>query len=104
MPTPTPTPGAQEAEGPGGGANRNSVGILSLPGGQVTTVEQIGSFRMPEESSTWLGMHKGTGCLLEITRNQGPWLQPGDQVALEIQCLGILANQVEPVSSQNGAL
>ena len=46
----------------------------------------------------------GTGCLLEITRNQGPWLQPGDQVALEIQCLGILANQVEPVSSQNGAL
>ena len=34
--------------------NRNSVGIMTLPDGKVSTVEQIGSFRLPEESSTWL--------------------------------------------------
>ncbi|RPI85378.1 MAG: fumarylacetoacetate hydrolase family protein, partial [Chloroflexi bacterium] len=36
----------------------------------------------------------GTGCLLELTRGEGPWLQPGDVVELEIECLGILTNQV----------
>jgi fumarylacetoacetate (FAA) hydrolase len=36
----------------------------------------------------------GTGCLLEITKGQGPWLQSGDFVALEIEGLGILRNQV----------
>lgn len=36
----------------------------------------------------------GTGCLLEITRGQGPWLQPGDVVELEIERLGILKNIV----------
>ncbi len=46
--------------GAGGGQNaRNSMGIMSLPGGQVTTVEQIATFRLPEESSTWLAFHKG---------------------------------------------
>ena len=36
----------------------------------------------------------GTGCLLELTRGQGPWLQPGDVVELEIERLGGLRNEV----------
>ena len=36
----------------------------------------------------------GSGCLLELTRAEGPWLQPGDEVELEIECLGVLANRV----------
>lgn len=36
----------------------------------------------------------GTGCLLETTRAQGPWLQPGDVVELEIERIGILRNTV----------
>lgn len=37
----------------------------------------------------------GTGCLLELTQGQGPWLQPGDRVELEIERLGVLANRVQ---------
>jgi fumarylacetoacetate (FAA) hydrolase len=36
----------------------------------------------------------GTGCLLELTRGEGPWLQPGDVVELEIERLGVLRNRV----------
>ncbi len=36
----------------------------------------------------------GTGCLLELTKAQGPWLQPGDQVELEIERLGTLMNPI----------
>jgi fumarylacetoacetate (FAA) hydrolase len=36
----------------------------------------------------------GTGCLLELTRGQGPWLQPGDVVELEIEGIGVLRNRV----------
>ena len=36
----------------------------------------------------------GTGCLLELTKGQGPWLQPGDVVELEIERLGIMRNEV----------
>lgn len=36
----------------------------------------------------------GTGCLLELTMGQGPWLQPGDVVELEIERLGTLRNTV----------
>jgi fumarylacetoacetate (FAA) hydrolase len=36
----------------------------------------------------------GTGCLLELTGGQGPWLQPGDVVELEVERLGILKNTV----------
>lgn len=36
----------------------------------------------------------GTGCLLELTRGQGPWLQPGDLVELEIERMGVLANRI----------
>lgn len=42
----------------------------------------------------------GTGCLLELTKFQGPWLQPGDVVELEIEHIGILRNTVgHPLSN-----
>jgi fumarylacetoacetate (FAA) hydrolase len=37
----------------------------------------------------------GTGCLLELTKFQGPWLQPGDVVELEVERIGILRNTVQ---------
>jgi fumarylacetoacetate (FAA) hydrolase len=36
----------------------------------------------------------GTGCLLELTAGEGPWLQSGDVVELEATRLGILKNRV----------
>ena len=36
----------------------------------------------------------GTGCLLELTKFQGPWLNEGDLVELEIERIGILRNVV----------
>jgi fumarylacetoacetate (FAA) hydrolase len=36
----------------------------------------------------------GSGCLLELTAGQGPWLAEGDEVELEITGLGILGNQI----------
>jgi fumarylacetoacetate (FAA) hydrolase len=36
----------------------------------------------------------GTGCLLELTKFQGPWLQHGDVVELEIERIGILRNKI----------
>lgn len=36
----------------------------------------------------------GTGCLLELTKAQGPWLNAGDVVELEIERVGILRNIV----------
>lgn len=36
----------------------------------------------------------GTGCLLETTKGEGPWLQPGDVVELEIEQLGLLTNTI----------
>ncbi len=41
----------------------------------------------------------GTGCLLELTKAQGPWLQPGDVVELEIEGLGTLRNQIAEKAS-----
>jgi fumarylacetoacetate (FAA) hydrolase len=38
----------------------------------------------------------GTGCLLELTRAQGPWLKPGDVVELEIEGIGVLRNRIAP--------
>lgn len=34
----------------------------------------------------------GTGCLLELTKAKGPWLNPGDEVILEIEQFGKLRN------------
>jgi fumarylacetoacetate (FAA) hydrolase len=36
----------------------------------------------------------GSGSLLELTEGEGPWLQPGDVVELEIERLGTLRNVV----------
>ena len=36
----------------------------------------------------------GTGCLLELTKFQGPWLKEGDMVELEVERIGILKNTV----------
>jgi fumarylacetoacetate (FAA) hydrolase len=36
----------------------------------------------------------GTGCLLELTKFQGPWLNHGDVVELEIERIGILRNKI----------
>jgi fumarylacetoacetate (FAA) hydrolase len=36
----------------------------------------------------------GTGCLYELTKNQGPWLKEDDVVELEIERIGILRNKV----------
>jgi len=36
----------------------------------------------------------GTGCLLELTKFQGPWLNHGDVVELEVERIGILRNIV----------
>ncbi|HSM71667.1 MAG TPA: fumarylacetoacetate hydrolase family protein [Anaerolineales bacterium] len=36
----------------------------------------------------------GTGCLYELTKNQGPWLNEGDVVELEIEQIGILRNTI----------
>lgn len=36
----------------------------------------------------------GTGCLLELTKAEGPWLKAGDEIELEIERIGILKNTV----------
>lgn len=36
----------------------------------------------------------GTGCLLETTRGEGPWLQVGDEIELEIEHIGTLRNTI----------
>jgi fumarylacetoacetate (FAA) hydrolase len=36
----------------------------------------------------------GTGCLLELTKFQGPWLNHGDVVELEIERIGVLRNKI----------
>jgi fumarylacetoacetate (FAA) hydrolase len=36
----------------------------------------------------------GSGCLLELTHGEGPWLNSGDMVELEIDGLGVLRNRV----------
>jgi fumarylacetoacetate (FAA) hydrolase len=36
----------------------------------------------------------GGGCLLELGEEIHPWLEPGDEVELEIECLGRLRNQI----------
>ena len=38
----------------------------------------------------------GTGCLLELTKFQGPWLRHGDVIELEIERIGVLRNTIAP--------
>ena len=37
----------------------------------------------------------GTGCILELGANAHRWLQPGDEVELQIEKLGVLKNTIE---------
>ena len=45
----------------------------------------------------------GTGCILELSLTHGeeayPWLRPGDEVELEVEGLGVLANRVVAATS-----
>jgi fumarylacetoacetate (FAA) hydrolase len=36
----------------------------------------------------------GSGSLLEVTRGKGPYLKPGDEVEMEVECLGVLKNRI----------
>jgi fumarylacetoacetate (FAA) hydrolase len=42
----------------------------------------------------------GTGCLLELTNGKGPWLKAGDEVELEIDCIGRLRNAIGKKGAQ----
>lgn len=61
------TPAAEPAQGRGGRGNgrprepRTGLGIMTLPDGQVKTFEKVGSFAMPEKSSSWVAYYKGVG-------------------------------------------
>ena len=52
-------PAGGRGAGAGGGGDRNSMGIMTLADGKVTTIDRVGSFKLPEESSTWLAYRKG---------------------------------------------
>jgi dipeptidyl aminopeptidase/acylaminoacyl peptidase len=64
-------PGAEPAAaaqgrptGRGGNARREprtGFGIMTLPDGQVKAFDKVGSFRAPENSSTWVAYYKGMG-------------------------------------------
>jgi len=43
----------------------------------------------------------GTGCLLELTKAQGPWLNEGDVLELEIGRIGILKNTIGKIGEVN---
>ena len=54
--------GGGENQGDGARAPvRTSAGIMALATGQVTTVERVGSVRLPDESSTWVALYRGAG-------------------------------------------
>ena len=36
----------------------------------------------------------GSGSLLEVTRGKGPYLKPGDEVEMDVECLGIVMNRI----------
>jgi dipeptidyl aminopeptidase/acylaminoacyl peptidase len=64
---PAATGGGRRGGGQAAGANqrrqepRTGLGIMSLADGQVTTVEKVGSFRLPDANPAWLAYYKGTG-------------------------------------------
>ncbi|HEX7486870.1 MAG TPA: hypothetical protein VF332_12005, partial [Vicinamibacterales bacterium] len=68
--------GGQGARGEGSAAQtprepKTGLGIMALPGGQVTTVDKVGSFQVADESSTWLAYYKGIGGAGGGTRGAG---------------------------------
>ncbi len=55
--------------------------------------------RASEEVTLWPGDiigsgTVGTGCLLELTKGQGPWLSKGDTIELEVERFGVLRNTI----------
>ncbi len=44
--------------GAAGGGDRNSLGIMTLADGKVTTIDRVAGFKLPEESSTWVAYKK----------------------------------------------
>jgi dipeptidyl aminopeptidase/acylaminoacyl peptidase len=64
---PAAAPGGRQGGAAGRGqANRRTeprtgLGIMSLADGKVTAIDKVGSFRLPEENTTWLAYYKGTG-------------------------------------------
>ncbi len=52
-----PGEGAAGAQG-GAGGSRNVMAIMTLATGAITTIEQVSSFRLPTESSTWVAIQK----------------------------------------------
>src|SRR6266568_2506097 len=59
---PCETPPAQgRGRGSARSEPRTGAGIMTLPDGHVKTFEKVGSFRVPEKSSTWLAYYKGLG-------------------------------------------
>jgi dipeptidyl aminopeptidase/acylaminoacyl peptidase len=54
-----------QTEGRGENQRRNEprthAGIMNLATGEVSVVEKVGSIRLPEESSSWVALYKGTG-------------------------------------------
>ncbi|HEX6323386.1 MAG TPA: prolyl oligopeptidase family serine peptidase [Vicinamibacterales bacterium] len=50
--------GRAAGEGDDENQPRNGAGIMALPAGTVTTVDRIGTIRMPEESSAWVALHR----------------------------------------------
>jgi hypothetical protein len=66
--------GGEEGEAAGAAnASRNSAGIMSLPSGQVTVVEQISTIRLAEDSSAWVAFHKGRPPAAGGRRTRGTW-------------------------------
>ena len=55
----TPGPGTAGGRGGGAGGGGNSLGIMTLADGRVTTIERVTSFRLPDDSSTWLAYQRG---------------------------------------------
>ena len=57
--------GQTPSTGSGQGARRNEprtgMGIMTLATGQVTAMEKVGSFQLPEESAAWLAYFRGIG-------------------------------------------
>jgi dipeptidyl aminopeptidase/acylaminoacyl peptidase len=49
----------QQGRGNANEPPRTAAGIMALANGQVTTVDRIGSISLPEESSSWVAMHRG---------------------------------------------
>jgi dipeptidyl aminopeptidase/acylaminoacyl peptidase len=53
--------GGEGGQGRGGAETppRTAAGIMPLATGQVATVERVGNISLPEESSTWVALHRG---------------------------------------------